>query len=83
MITPATAPPSVLHRHAQSNAWRIASPRIMRPSQPTKTRSEAEQDRAPTNSYRVKRPGDTGIRYHGPPTITLVNLPAAIMINIG
>jgi hypothetical protein len=35
------------------------------------------------NSYRVKRPGDTGIRYHGPPTIRLVNLPATVMINLG
>jgi hypothetical protein len=32
--------------------------------------------RARHNSYRVKRPGDTGTRYHGPPTIRLVNLPA-------
>ena len=30
--------------------------------------------RAWHNSYRVKRPGDTGTRYHGPPTIKLVNL---------
>ena len=35
------------------------------------------------NSYRVKRPGDTGTRYHGPPTIRLVNLPATVMINLG
>ncbi len=35
------------------------------------------------NSYRVKRPGDTGARYHGPPTIRLVNLPATAMINLG
>ena len=39
--------------------------------------------RARHNSYRVKRPGDTGIRYHGPPTIGLVNLPATVMINLG
>jgi hypothetical protein len=32
--------------------------------------------RARHNSYRVKRPGDTGTRYHEPPTIRLVNLPA-------
>ncbi len=31
--------------------------------------------RARHNSYRVKRPGDAGTRYHGPPTIKLVNLP--------
>ena len=38
--------------------------------------------RARHNSYRVKRPGDTGTRYHGPPTIRLVNLPATVMINL-
>ena len=31
--------------------------------------------RARHNSYRVKRPADTGTRHHGPPTIKLVNLP--------
>jgi hypothetical protein len=31
--------------------------------------------RARHNSYRVKRPGDHGIRHTGPPTIRLVNLP--------
>jgi hypothetical protein len=36
--------------------------------------------RARRNSYRVKRSGDT--RYYGPPTIKLVNLPAAAMINL-
>jgi len=25
------------------------------------------------NSYRVKKPGDTGIRHNGPPTIRLAN----------
>jgi hypothetical protein len=30
--------------------------------------------RARHNSYRVKRPGDTGTRYHGPPAIRLVSL---------
>lgn len=29
--------------------------------------------RAHHNSYRVKRPGDTGIRHHGPATIQLAN----------
>jgi hypothetical protein len=33
--------------------------------------------RARHNSYRVKRPSDHGTRYHGPPTIVLVNLPTA------
>lgn len=26
------------------------------------------------NSYRVKRPGDRGVRHESPPAITLVNL---------
>jgi hypothetical protein len=30
--------------------------------------------RARHNSYRVKRPGDHGIRHNGPVTIKLVNL---------
>ena len=38
--------------------------------------------RARHNSYRVKRPGDTGTRYHGPPTIRLVSLPAAAVISL-
>jgi hypothetical protein len=25
------------------------------------------------NAYRVKKPGDTGTRHHGPPTIRLAN----------
>ena len=29
--------------------------------------------RARHNSYRVKKPGDTGIRHHGPATIRLAN----------
>ena len=33
--------------------------------------------RARHNSYRVKRPSDNGTRYHGPPTIVLVNLSTA------
>jgi len=40
--------------------------------------------RARHNSYRVKRPGDTGTRHPGPPTIRLVNLrPEPAMINLG
>jgi hypothetical protein len=40
--------------------------------------------RARHNSYRVKRPGDTDTRYHGPPTIRLVSLrPQPVMINLG
>jgi hypothetical protein len=33
--------------------------------------------RARHNSYRVKRPGDTGTRHDGPATIKLANLPRA------
>ncbi len=33
--------------------------------------------RARHNSYHVKKPGDTGTRHDGPPTIVLVNLPKA------
>jgi hypothetical protein len=39
--------------------------------------------RARHNSYLVKRSGHTGIRYHGPPTIRLVNLSPPVMINLG
>lgn len=35
------------------------------------------------NSYRVKRPTDTGTRHNGPATITLANLGAHRMINLG
>jgi len=38
--------------------------------------------RARHNSCRVKRSGDTGTCYYAPPTIKLVNLPAAAMINL-
>ena len=40
--------------------------------------------RARHNLYRIKKPGDTGTRHHGPPTIRLVNLrPQPAMINLG
>lgn len=39
--------------------------------------------RARHNSYRVKRPDDTGTRYHGPPTIRLAGLRPHTMINLG
>jgi hypothetical protein len=39
--------------------------------------------RARHNSYPVKKPADTGTRYHGPPTVRLVNLPPKpTMINL-
>ncbi|MEO3863901.1 hypothetical protein [Acrocarpospora sp. B8E8] len=31
--------------------------------------------RARHNSYRVKRPGDVGVRHDGPATVKLANLP--------
>ncbi len=34
--------------------------------------------RARHNSYPVKKPGRTGTRHHGPPTIRLANLPATV-----
>jgi hypothetical protein len=37
-------------------------------------RSSRVVKRARHNSYRVKRPGDHGIRHDGPPAIELVNL---------
>jgi hypothetical protein len=36
--------------------------------------------RARHNSYRVKRPGDRGIRHDGPATIKLVNLRSHALI---
>ncbi|MDQ6748740.1 MAG: hypothetical protein M3010_11635 [Candidatus Dormibacteraeota bacterium] len=40
--------------------------------------------RARHNSYPIKKPGDTGIRHRGPPTIRLVNLrPPPAMIKLG
>lgn len=60
----------------------ITSPRNLNP--PRRHRSYPRVvRRARHNSYRVKRAGDSGIRYHGPPAIKLVNLPATIMINLG
>jgi hypothetical protein len=59
------------HQPAQLNPIRrhLSYPRVVR--------------RARLHSYRVKRPGDTGTRYNGPPTIRLVNLPATVMISLG
>jgi hypothetical protein len=60
----------------------VTSPRNLNP--PRRHRSYPRVvRRARHNSYRVKRPGDTGTRYHGPPTIRLVNLPATVMLNLG
>jgi hypothetical protein len=60
----------------------ITSPRNLNPARRHRSYPRVIR-RARHNSYRVKRPGDTGIRYHGPPTIRLVNLPVPVMINLG
>ena len=51
----------------------ITSPRNLNPARRHRSYPRVVR-RARHNSYRVKRPGDTGTRYHGPPTIRLVNL---------
>jgi hypothetical protein len=53
----------------------ITSPRNLNPARRHRSYPRVVR-RARHNSYRVKRSGDTGTRYHGPPTIRLVNLPA-------
>jgi hypothetical protein len=61
----------------------ITSPRNLNPARRHRSYPRAIR-RARHNSYRVKRPGDTGTRHHGPPTIRLVNLrPEPAMINLG
>ena len=60
----------------------ITSPRNLNPGRRHRSCPRVAR-RARHNSYRVKRAGDAGIRYHGPPTIRLVNLPATTMINLG
>jgi hypothetical protein len=51
----------------------ITSPRNLNPVRRHRSYPRVVR-RARHNSYRVKRPGDTGTRYHGPATIRLVNL---------
>jgi hypothetical protein len=60
----------------------ITSPRNLNPARRHRSYPRVVR-RARHNSYRVKRPRDTGIRHHGPPTIRLVNLPTTVMINLG
>jgi hypothetical protein len=61
----------------------ITSPRNLNPARRNRSYPRVVR-RARRNSYPVKKPGDTGIRHHGPPTIRLVNLrPQAVMINLG
>ena len=61
----------------------ITSPRNLNPRRRHRSYPRVIR-RARHNSYRAKRPGDTGTGYHGPPTIRLVNLsPQPVMINLG
>ena len=61
----------------------ITSPRNLNPARRHRSYPRVVR-RARHNSYLVKRPGHTGTRYHGPPTIRLVNLrPPPVMINLG
>lgn len=59
----------------------ITSPRNRNPARRHRSYPRVIR-RARHNSYRVKRPGDTGTRYTGPATITLVNLPSPTKINL-
>ena len=52
----------------------ITRPKNLNPTRRHRSYPRAVK-RARHNSYRVKRPGDTGIRHTGPPTILLANLP--------
>jgi len=60
----------------------ITSPRNLNPRRHHRSYLRVIK-RARHNSYRVKRPRDTGTRHHGPPTVCLVNLsPQPAMINL-
>jgi hypothetical protein len=61
----------------------ISSPRNLNPRRRHRSYPRVIR-RAGHNSYRVKRPGDTGTRYDGPSTTRLVSLrPQTLMINLG
>lgn len=61
----------------------ITSPRNLNPRRRHRSYPRVIR-RARHNSYRVKRPADTGTRYHGPPAIRLVNIRLQpTMINLG
>ena len=51
----------------------ITAPRNLNPRRRHRSYPQTIR-RARRNSYRVNRPADTGTRYHGPPTVWLVNL---------
>jgi hypothetical protein len=75
-------PPDRARRSLAAVLADITSPRNLNPARRRRSYPRVVR-RARHNSYRVKRPGDTGIRYHGPPAIRLVNLPATVVINLG
>jgi hypothetical protein len=54
----------------------IARKRNLNPARRNRTYPRVVK-RARHNSYRVKKPGDKGIRHDRPPAIVLVNLPTA------
>ena len=61
----------------------ITSPRNLNPARRHRCYPRVVR-RARHNSYRVKRPGDTGTRHTSPPAIRLVNLRLQpTMINLG
>jgi hypothetical protein len=59
----------------------IAHPRNLNPQRRHRSYPRVVK-RARHNSYRVKRPGDTGVRHHGPPAIRLVNLRPADLSSV-
>ena len=75
-------PPDQARRSLAAVMADITRPRNLNPARRHRSYPRVIR-RARHNSYRVKRPGDTGNRYHGPPTIRPVNLPATVMINLG
>jgi hypothetical protein len=51
----------------------ITAKRNLNPHRPDRTYPRVIK-RGRHNSYRIKKPGDTGTRHHGPPTIQLANV---------
>ena len=76
-------PPDQARRSLAAIMADITSPRNFNPARRHRSYPRVVR-RARHNSYRVKRPGDTGTRHTGPPAIRLVNLRLQpIMINLG
>ena len=51
----------------------ITAKRNLNPHRPDRTYPRVVK-RGRHNSYRVKKPGDTGTRHSGPPTVQLANV---------